>query len=114
MKTLIRAICCSAALICGVLGQEPDNRPAYRLVPDFPQLPPDLKLEAVSGVATDSADNVLIFHRGKRPIIIFDQHGKMLRSFGDGMFSSAHGLRVDSENNIWVTDNGNHTVTKFN
>jgi DNA-binding beta-propeller fold protein YncE len=29
------------------------------------------------------------------------------------MFASAHGLRVDSSNNIWVTDNANHTVIKF-
>lgn len=29
------------------------------------------------------------------------------------MFASAHGLRVDAKDNIWVTDNGNHTVIKF-
>lgn len=87
--------------------------PAYRPVPEFPQLPAGWTLGAVSGVATDSKGNVLVFHRGQHPILVFDKNGKFIRSFGDGMFSSAHGLRLDATDNIWVTDNGAHTVTKF-
>jgi DNA-binding beta-propeller fold protein YncE len=94
-------------------GQEVRGGAAYRLVPDFPQLPPSIPLGAVSAVATDSRGNVLVFHRGEPPILIFDSHGKLLRSFGDGLFKSAHGLRVDTDDNIWVTDNANHTVIKF-
>ena len=116
MKNSIPVIFCIALLsVCAAaeLGTRTDENLVYRLVKDFPQLPPGWKLEAVSGVATDSKDNVYIFHRGEHPIIVFDQHGKTLRSFGDGLFSSAHGLRVDAADNVWVTDNGNHTVTKF-
>jgi DNA-binding beta-propeller fold protein YncE len=95
-------------------GQEVRTSGAsYRVVPDFPQVPPALTLGAVSAVATDSRDNVLVFHRGEPPILIFDRHGKLLRSFGDGLFTSAHGLRIDADDNIWVTDNANHTVIKF-
>src|SRR4029079_829114 len=56
---------------------------------------------------------VLVFHRGEPPILILDAQGKLLRSFGDGLFTSAHGLRIDEADNIWVTDNANHTVIKF-
>ncbi len=86
---------------------------AVHVVPHFAQLPPGWELDAVAGVATDSQNNVIIFHRGPHPLIIFDKKGKYLRSFGDGMFQSAHGLRVDATDNIWVTDNANHTVIKF-
>jgi DNA-binding beta-propeller fold protein YncE len=86
---------------------------AYQVVPDFPQLPPALMLGAVSAAATDSGGNILAFHRGEHPILILDRQGKLLRSFGDGLFSSAHGLRIDADDNIWVTDNANHTVIKF-
>jgi len=92
-------------------GESPSA--AYRLVVDFLQLPAGWTLGAVSGVATDSKGDVLVFHRGGHPLLVFDDHGKFLRSFGDGMFTSAHGLRVDPHDNIWVTDNANHTVTKF-
>lgn len=86
---------------------------AYRVVPGFPKVPQGWTLGAVSGVATDSKSSVLAFHRGQHPILTFDEKGEFLRAFGDGMFTSAHGLRLDAEGNIWVTDNGNHTVTKF-
>lgn len=115
-RLVIRTIIMVALLVfCEAADQRrrSGQNPAYRIVTNFPQLPPGWKLDAVSGVATDSNDNVLIFHRGQHPIIVFDPNGKFIRSFGNGLFSSPHGLRVDPENNVWVTDNGNHTVTKF-
>ncbi len=87
--------------------------PDYRPVAGWPQLPETVKLGAVSGVATDSADRVFVFHRGKQPILVFDRDGKFLRSWGDEHVKTAHGLRVDREDNVWVTDIGNHQVMKF-
>ena len=84
---------------------EPDVR--------FPQLPPDLKLAAASGVATNARGEVLVFHRGEPPILLFKPDGTFVRSIGKGLFASAHGLRVDREGNVWVTDNANHTVLKL-
>jgi DNA-binding beta-propeller fold protein YncE len=83
------------------------------LDPSFPQLPDGMKLEAVSGVATDLAGNVLVFHRGRSPILVFTSAGKFLRSFGGELFDSTHGLRCDSAGNLWTTDNKNHTVVKL-
>jgi sialidase-1 len=87
--------------------------PEYRPVRGWPKLPDDIKLGAVSAVATDSADRVFVCHRGKRPILVFDRDGKLLRSWGDEPIKTAHGLRIDHENNVWVTDIGNHQVLKF-
>jgi DNA-binding beta-propeller fold protein YncE len=87
----------------------------YRLVRGVPQIPAGTKLGAVSGVATDAADNLLVIHRGdpQKPVLVFDRGGKFLRAFGAGLFSSTHGLRIDPEGNVWATDNANHTVVKF-
>ena len=41
----------------------------------------------VSGVAVESNGNVLVLHRGAHPILEFNPEGKLLRSWGDGMFS---------------------------
>ena len=87
---------------------------AYRVAPDFPQQSSKFILEATSAVATDSKGDILVFHRGEHPILRFDHNGKLLRTFGDGLFTSAHGLRIDAQDNIWVTDNANHTVIKLN
>jgi hypothetical protein len=52
------------------------------------------------------------------PILKFDSSGNLLKAFGEGMFVFPHGLHVDYENNIWVTDgigraNKGHQVHKF-
>ena len=38
------------------------------------------------------------------PILKFDSSGKLLKSFGAGMLVSPHGIYVDRDGNIWVTD----------
>lgn len=38
------------------------------------------------------------------PILKIDQEGNILESFGGGMFIWPHGLSVDQEGNVWVTD----------
>ena len=52
------------------------------------------------------------------PIQKFDAGGRLVASFGAGMFNYPHGLFVDAEGNVWVSDgrakNGKgHTVLKF-
>jgi streptogramin lyase len=37
-------------------------------------------------------------------ILKFDAAGKLVRSFGAGMFVFPHGMHVDRDGNIWVTD----------
>ncbi len=38
------------------------------------------------------------------PVMLFDADGKLLRSFGSGLFIWPHGIDVDSQGNVWVTD----------
>ena len=52
------------------------------------------------------------------PILKFDASGKLVKSFGAGMFILPHGLHVDRTGNIWVTDglgrsDKGHQVIKF-
>jgi DNA-binding beta-propeller fold protein YncE len=88
--------------------------PDYQPVPNWPKLPDGMQFGPVSAVATDSADRVFVFHRGKHPILVFERDGKYLRSWGDEFINSAHGIRIDADNNVWITDVGNHQVLKFN
>src|SRR5437667_3167588 len=38
------------------------------------------------------------------PILKFDPSGKLVKSFGEGMLIFPHGIFVDREGNVWVTD----------
>ena len=52
-------------------------------------------------------------------IMKFDASGRLIQSFGSGMFNYPHGLAVDYQGNVYVTDGRDgggkgHTVLKFN
>jgi len=84
-------------------GEEPDT------------MPDGWKFGRVSAVTVDKQGEVYVFHRGDKadPLIVFDREGLYLRSWGKGMFGNPHGIRADSDGNIWVTDNGDHQIFKF-
>jgi sugar lactone lactonase YvrE len=38
------------------------------------------------------------------PVLLFDLDGNLVRSFGAGMIAWPHGIFVDHEDNVWITD----------
>ncbi|MGJ4953722.1 peptidyl-alpha-hydroxyglycine alpha-amidating lyase family protein [Bradyrhizobium sp. HKCCYLS20291] len=84
----------------------------YRVVKDWAKLPDGWELTDVASVAVDSKDRVYAFNRGAHPMIVFDRDGNFLKSWGEGLFSRAHGLSIDADDNLYCTDDGDHTVRK--
>ena len=72
-------------------------------------------LEMVSSVAMDSAGVIYLLQRGDRadPVIAVDQKGRVLRSWGRGLYKIPHSIRVDPAGNIWTTDAQSSMVYKF-
>jgi DNA-binding beta-propeller fold protein YncE len=85
----------------------------YRAVPAWDRLPPGYAYTEVVGVATDSADRVYVFDRGKHPIIIFDRDGGFLGSWGEGQFARPHGICIGPDDAVYCTDDVDHTVRKY-
>ncbi|XP_067839014.1 peptidyl-glycine alpha-amidating monooxygenase B isoform X2 [Heptranchias perlo] len=97
-----------------------------------------LKLGQVSGVALDSKDNLVIFHRGNH---VWDENSfdqkhiyqpqgiepiqyntiltldpvsmKVLNAVGANIFYLPHGISTDKDDNFWVTDVALHQVFKL-
>jgi DNA-binding beta-propeller fold protein YncE len=85
----------------------------YIPVPDAFELPANMNFGSVSGVAINSKGHVFLLHRGPSPLMEFTADGKFVRALGDGLYDRPHGLRIDSDDNIWTTDVGGHVVYKF-
>lgn len=81
-----------------------------------------------TGIGVDQYDHIFVFQRtGRRwtepfPDSLISQHtvleldnetGEIMHSWGANYFIMPHGLTVDKDNNIWVTDVGLHQVFKF-
>jgi len=99
----------------------------YRTIENWAKLPEGRPWGSTAGVSVDRQGNLWVAERcgantcagsNLAPILEFDPSGKLLRSFGAGMFLFPHGMTVDKDGNIWVTDgqgaNGKgHQVFKF-
>src|SRR5438132_8150358 len=100
-------------------GSSAEDTIDFRPVAGFLKLPEGMKLGPCSGVAIDSRGNVYVIQRKSPPILCFDSSGKFLRSWGasliakEGDMTGAHGIRVDRDDFIWITDRERHLVRKF-
>jgi len=100
----------------------------YRTVRDWGKPPGGVPWAAVTAIEVTSDSNIYVIHRCSEnscagrpepPILKFDTAGKLLKSWGEGMFVFPHGATVDAQGNLWVTDsqtlNGKGSqVFKFN
>src|SRR5436309_1077646 len=81
----------------------------------FGQLPDGRKWGSTAGIDIAPDGSVWAYDRcganscvgsTATPILHFDTAGKLLGSFGAGMFNFPHGLYVDKDGNVWATDHG--------
>jgi streptogramin lyase len=87
---------------------------AYRVVPGFFKLPAGRSIGSTAGITVDiDGSGIWVFDRCAgndcvgsdiAPISEFDAAGNWVRSFGAGLFVRPHGIHVDFEGNVWVTD----------
>jgi DNA-binding beta-propeller fold protein YncE len=97
----------------------------YRAVENWAQL--GRAWGSTSAVDVDRAGHVWVAERcganscagsDLAPILEFDISGKLLKSFGAGLFLQPHGIAVDAAGNVWITDDQGaagkgHQVIKF-
>jgi DNA-binding beta-propeller fold protein YncE len=80
----------------------------YRAVEHGLKIPADVEMGAPSSVVWTSQNRLLVFNRGP------NANGEFVRSWGQGEYLRPHGMRLDPDGNIWVTDVNNHVVRKMN
>lgn len=138
MRASNRFLAALAALVLAIAGgswlalaRDP-LRPApelpLELVADWPRLPAGTALGQATGLAVDASGRVFVFHRANREwtepfpaepirgdtVFVFDgPTGRLLGQWGAGRFIMPHGLAIDPEGNVWVTDVGAEQVSKF-
>jgi peptidylamidoglycolate lyase len=105
------------------------GRSAYTVISAWPRLADGLVLGQVTGIDVDTQGRVFVFARGEKvwdsepidptiiaspTVYIFDaQSGELLNFWGENRFIMPHGLTIDHEDNVWLTDVGLHQVHKF-
>jgi DNA-binding beta-propeller fold protein YncE len=99
----------------------------YRTTRDWGERPAGMKWAAVTAVEPAPDGSIYVIHRcfansctgrGEPPILKYDASGKLLATWGQGMFNFPHGATVDQQGNLWMTDargegGKGHQVFKF-
>lgn len=125
MSGSLRAIVVGAILAPIIALPAPVER--YAEVRNWPALPPGVQLGEAAGVAVDVNGHVFIFHRPGRgfdvkattkltePTVleIDPDTGKLISSWGANMFLVPHGITIDGQNNVFLTDVALQQVFKF-
>jgi streptogramin lyase len=76
-------------------------------------MPEGVAIESAADVVIDARGHVIVLHRGPQAIMEFDENGKFIRAFGEGLFRRSHSIDIDADGNYWTTDFGTHVVMKL-
>ena len=107
------------------LAQQAPPSIAFDSVPNPLRLPHNMYFGEASGVAVNSKGHVFVLSRGNTSgpayaaaaaqLLEFDGKGAFVGEIGKNLYawSFAHTVKVDREDNIWVTDKGSDMVIKF-
>jgi sugar lactone lactonase YvrE len=95
----------------------------YRTIDNHFQLPAGRIVGSTAGITIDrDGASVWAFERcgGNNcigstvaPVLRFDASGTLVTSFGASMFVRPHGIHIDRDGNVWVTDQEGHQVVKM-
>jgi sugar lactone lactonase YvrE len=113
--SLALAVVVSTGLLA---AQGPGPAPGYALLESWGPVPhdpapvkdytvwnKDLFWEIGRVAVNRTGDRLYAFRRSDPPILQIDPAtGKILKEFGHGMFVWPHGMYIDKDNNLWVTD----------
>src|ERR1700675_3094814 len=84
----------------------------YELVEDWAQVPEGWML-GQTAIVTDARDQVYLFNRSAHPLMVFDRDGNFRTSWGEGVLTSAHGMFIDLQENLYLPVMNSHVVLKY-
>ncbi|MBX7527235.1 peptidyl-alpha-hydroxyglycine alpha-amidating lyase family protein [Qipengyuania vesicularis] len=101
--------------------------PKAQIDENWPTIPADAIFGQVSAVEVDSHGHIFVLHRAGREweepfttepiaeptVFMFDTDGELLAQWGAGTFVMPHGLSVDADDAVWITDVAREQVFRF-
>ena len=116
-----------ALAACDAAAPPREVVPVLEVDAAWPTIPADAAFGEVSAVDVDAEGNVWVLHRAgrkweepfpKEPIaqptvFKFASDGTLLARWGAGLFVMPHGISIDAEGKVWITDVAHEQVLRF-
>ena len=125
IKTVLVVI---AATLAACSEKQPrEQAPRVEVNADWAQVPDDTAFGELSAVDVDSHGHIFVLHRAGREwaepfptgtideptVFMFAANGVLLGKWGAGEFVMPHGLSVDDDDDVWITDVAREQVMRF-
>ncbi len=124
------ALAAAAILALAACDAAPPPReevPKLAVDAGWPTIPAGAKFGEVSAVDVDAAGNVWVLHRAGRKweepfprepiaeptVFKFSPEGRLIAQWGAGVFIMPHGISIDPEGKVWITDVAREQVMRF-
>ncbi len=125
MRRLALGLALTVAACSG--SSEPEDAPQALVNGEWAQVPDGIAWGEVSAVDTDSHGHIFVLQRAGRewaqpfptdpieqPVVfMFARNGKLLARWGAGETVMPHGLSVDDDDKVWITDVQRQQVLRF-
>jgi hypothetical protein len=85
---------------------------SYNLVENWLNVPDNIDIFQPSDLAVDSNQRIFLLHRGEPPVVVFDQDGNFLESWGHHAFNRPHGI-VIVEDVVYLADSDDSVVMLY-
>ena len=108
MRVLVAALLLLPMALGLLAGQAPAS---YRRIEGWAPAPGGTTWGQVPGMAIDETGRLFVFRRGEPPVVELDAEGRVLKAWGERSFVWPHGIRVDRDGYLWITD-GRHREGK--
>jgi DNA-binding beta-propeller fold protein YncE len=103
------------AALRGIVQKQPPLPYERQPLTLHPPAVPGWATGMVSWAASSPDGLIYLLQRGDKadPVLVVDGDGRVVRSWGKGMYTMPHAIRVDPQGNVWTTDAASSMVYKF-
>jgi DNA-binding beta-propeller fold protein YncE len=111
MKKCVCLIFAVFALSASGLAQTSNHKYEVTL---FGELPPGQTVwNLPRSVAADGKGTIYLLRASDPPVLVFNRDGKLLKTWGTGLFKEAHSIDIDRDGNLWISDRADNQIFEF-
>lgn len=127
---MLRLWAATAILALAACNEPPppkEGAPKALVDSDWPTIPTSAKFAEISAVDVDAGGNVYVLQRAGRvweepfpeslianpTVLVFSPEGQLIAQWGENRFIMPHGISIDPQGKVWITDVGREQVFRF-
>lgn len=74
----------------------------------------DKRMKSPWGMAVNDINEIFITDKENNHIVVFNEKGEFIRSFGQNLLNKPTGICIDKENRVYVANRGDNRILLFN